>query len=216
MKYKYEITTDSTDNDRYLTLVRIGKSKEDINEARLGCQFTGGVAFFEIYVPNWELGYDFFGTFESYCVKYLKSYYFQPGQEDKDVEQKLLMTYIHLTQKIEKWKERKVKDEKGIRPAPTILCNICKNRINYDTCKAFPNGIPNPWNHDLLHITQYPKQKNDITFELGEAGSRGAKIQPISSIKILSSRFTADNTLNFYKKVREGLVEEEYNDDPTE
>ena len=207
---KYKLTIATTEDDRYLTLLRIGRNKENPNEVELWCQFSGGVAFFEILVPNWELGYDFFSSFESYCVKYLKSHFFQ--DRNRSVELKLLDTYIHLSKRIEKWKTKKLKDEPGIRLAPTILCNICRHRINFNTCKAFPKGIPDEWDQNELHTTPHPKQEknNEITFELGEAGSRCANIQPISSIKILSSRFETEETMTHYMKIRSGLLDEEF------
>jgi hypothetical protein len=220
---KLKLLEKPTEADRYLTLMRIGRSQLNPKDVNLWCQFSGGVAFFDIHVPNWELGFDFFDTFESYCIKYLKAHYFQ--REDDNVELKLLYTYLHLSEKIEKWKERKLKDEPGIRPAPTVLCNVCKYRINFESCKAFPDGIPNPWRHEPLHLTPYsvPKQKkeiskqlNDITFELGEAGSRCAKIEPLVSLRILSSRFIAPETMVVYNKIRAGLLEEEYNDNPVQ
>jgi len=219
---KLKLLEKPTESDRYLTLMRIGRHQLNPKDVNLWCQFSGGVAFFDIHVPNWELGFDFFDTFEAYCIKYLKSHYFQ--RETDNVEMKLLYTYLHLSQKIEKWKEKKLKDEPGIRPAPTVLCNVCKHRITFDTCKAFPEGIPNPWKHDPIHTTPYDvkikqrneigKQRNDVTFELGEAGSRCAKIQPLVSLRILSCRFVAPETMVFYNKIRAGILDEEYNDAP--
>lgn len=218
MKYKYQLTTNTTEEDRFLTVVRIGKSKENEQDARLECQFSKGIVVFEICFPKWEIGFDFFSTFESACVKYVKSHYFQPDQEDIDIEKKLIQTYIHISQKLEKWKAIKFPEDKVIKPVPTILCNICKHRINYNTCRAFPDspGIPKPWKHTDLHLTLYPKPKQftEYTFELGEAGSRGAKIKPIKSLQILSSRFTTAHDLELFKQIREGLLEEEYSDDP--
>ena len=159
---------------------------------------TGGFEF-NFIAPDWQLGYDFFKTlissFKIWIVKLTN-------------KKALLNTYIHIAEKIEKWKERKVKGQQGIRLTPSTLCNICKHRTSYTTCKAFPSGIPSDL-HNKLHTEKLPSQNNDIVFELGEEGSKNAGIKPIRGAQLPHVDYT-DEGFELLDQLEAGLVEEYY------
>jgi uncharacterized protein YlaI len=151
-------------------------------------------------LSDWQLGYDLFETFTDL---YETMFY-----EDKVDKDRLLDSYIELVQKIEKWKERKMKNDPDIKPVPSILCNVCKHRIDYNTCKAFSDGIPKEL-HNELHYTKHSSQKNDIVFELGEEGSKNAGIKQLEDVKLAHRRFT-EEYLERSGKIIIGEIEEEY------
>jgi len=160
--------------------------------------WNGPTDAYPISIENWQLGYDFFEK--------SKNIFRYPEYTDEES----LKTYIYLVEKIEKWKERKVKGQHGIRLTPSTLCNICKHRISYTTCKAFPSGIPKEL-HNKLHTEKLPTQKNDIVFELGEEGSKNAGIKPIREFGEIcgttNERFHQD-----FEKLTKGEKEETYID----
>jgi len=120
-----------------------------------------------------------------------------------------LHNYIYLAQKIEKWKERKAKDNPDIRPTPSTLCNICKHRIDYNTCKAFPNGIPGNL-YNKPHLEKHPEQVNDVVFELGEEGSNNAGIKPIKNYRLVHHRLVRPQGIEGYRNIKKGLIEEKW------
>jgi hypothetical protein len=183
--------------DKYLTLIKIIK-EEDKNEIQLWCHFDIDI-FFTYYLENGELGYDFLNSIDNF---YLET---EGEKIDKEI---VLNTYIYLVQKIEKWKELKAKGDVGIRCAPSTLCNVCKHRTSYTTCKAFPSGIPSEL-HNKLHTEKLQSQKNDIVFELGEEGSKNANIKPIKNMYI-DYCFLTDEFWDECNKIIEGKKEEIY------
>jgi len=186
--------------DSYLCLIRIKKIK-DTKDIYLICDIGGCCWDFRFVLSDWQLGYDLFVR--------LKTVYkdiFEMKLKKEIDEAKLLDSYIHLAQKIEKWKERKA--PKGIRLTPSTLCNACKHRIDYNTCKAFPEGIPKEL-HNQLHYEKHPSQKNDIVFELGEEGSKNAGIKPLKELEVPHCSITA-SYVEFRKNVRYEIEEEEF------
>ena len=187
---------------RYLTLTYVKKLKNK-KDVRLGCDF--GFLNLGFTASNWELGFDFFTEFRDFHVEYYDKEPFQ-GQ--------VLNTYIYLSQKLEKWKERKTKGESGINPTPSTLCNVCKHRISYNTCHAFLNGIPDDL-HNKVHLTKHISQTNDIVFELGEEGSRSANIPLLKDLVVIYISY--DNEDNkFYSDIMDGLIEERYGEEQYE
>ena len=126
----------------YLSVVQL---KNIAGDVYVTCYLAGNYQFL-FFAQDWQLGYNFFEEF---------TYHFHGHLRRKITNQKaLLNTYIHVAEKIEKWKERKVKGQQGIRLTPSTLCNICKHRTSYTTCKAFPSGIPNDL-HNKLHTEKH-------------------------------------------------------------
>ena len=181
--------------EKYLTLFWLTSINK--NKLKLSCH-DDGTYMLEFVISNWELGYDFLEIFGNHKKTF---------NQDLDKET-LLNTYIHLAQKIEKWKDRKAKGIAGIRCAPSTLCNICKHRISYTTCKAFLSGIPSEL-HNNLHTEKHHTQKNDIVFELGEEGSKNINIKPINGITISHYSFT-DDGIKELENIIEGIEEEKY------
>jgi hypothetical protein len=181
--------------ERYITLVSL--TNKDKNNLKLLCQL--GSIFFEIFLEGWELGYDFFESFKNT---------FEKEESEKTDEKILINTYVHIVEKIEKWKERKVKGQQGIRLTPSTLCNVCKHRISHTTCKAFPSGIPNDL-HNKLHTEKHNTQKNDIVFELGKEGSTNANIEPIKEIWVVYARFISEQ-IKIFGDISRGTREEDY------
>jgi len=185
----------------YLHLAEIRRSK-NTNEVEIVCQSSN--RFYTFLIQDWQLGYDFYNWLDDY---YSNEY----DEEDYNGitnEELLLNTYIHLAEKIEKWKELKVKGQNGIRLTPSTLCNICKHRTSYTTCEAFPSGIPKEL-HNKLHTEKLPTQKNDIVFEMGEEGSKNAGIKPMDhcDARICSM---APAGWDEWAKLKQGLIEEKY------
>ena len=194
-------TKDISIEDLYLHLSRIKKSKNK-NEVEVICQSSN--RFHHFFIQDWQLGHDFYEWLNDYC----KDDYYEEDYDSVTHEELLLNTYIDIAQKIEKWKELKVKGQNGIRLIPSTLCNICKHRTSYTTCKAFPSGIPSEL-RNKLHTEKLPSQKNDIIFELGEEGSKNANIKPIGEYnKIIVSM--VPQGWDEYAKLKQGLIEEKY------
>jgi len=48
-------------------------------------------------------------------------------------------------------------------------CDICKHRTEGETCKAFPNGIPEMFIMNTYpHSVKEPDQQDDFVFEIGD------------------------------------------------
>jgi len=152
---------------KYFDTVKVILSTNDV---RLSCEM--GPYKYKFTVQEWQLGYDFFKEFTTHYKEAVVW-----GWELTNYEA-LLNSYILTAEVIEKRKEQIIRDQPGIRLTPSTLCNICKHRTSYTTCKAFPSGIPNDL-HNKLHTEKLPSQKNDIVFELGEEGSKVTNIKPI-------------------------------------
>ena len=180
--------------ERYITLVSLTNKDNNIE---LQCKL--GSTFFEIFLEGWELGYDFFKSFKNI---------YENEESEKTDEKIFLNTYIHIVEKIEKWKERKAKGQNGIRLTPSTLCNVCKHRTSYTTCKAFPSGIPSEL-HNKLHTKKLPSQKNDIVFELGKEGSENANIKPIIKTWVAYARCTQEH-IKVLRDISRGTREEDY------
>jgi hypothetical protein len=191
---KKQENVNNVDN-RYITLVALTNINK--NNIKLHCQL--GSTFYDILLENWELGYNFFESFKDR---------YEEEQSEKTDEKILLNTYIYLAERVEKWKERKVKGQNGIRLTPSTLCNICKHRTSYTTCKAFPSGIPSDL-HNKLHTEKHNTQKNDIVFELGKEGSTNANIEPIKNIQVFFARFTSER-IKIFGDISRGTREEDY------
>jgi hypothetical protein len=184
------------DFGRYLILLSI----EKINEKYIQVRSAVHGWEFMFVSSNWQVGYDFFAEFKE---NYNWAFHEAPDQEDR-----VFNSYIHLVQNIEKWKERKMKDDPDIKSVPSILCNVCKHRIDYNKCKAFPDGIPKEL-HNELHYTEHSSQKNDIVFELGEEGSKNAGIKPISNIRIWHIHYSPEYCDVLYD-IKRGKREEQF------
>ena len=183
---------------KYFYILHLGKVK-DTNDVSITCFMGDEFAF---RAPDWQLGYNFFEEFVSHVERFTSI-----GIMGYKLNQEaLLNTYIHIAEVIEKWKERKVKGQQGIRLTPSTLCNICKHRTSYTTCKAFPSGIPSEL-HNKLHTEKLPSQNNDIIFELGEEGSKVANIKPIKNV-VMYRDYYDDDGLDFIEKIQDGLEEE--------
>ena len=183
----------------YLHLAEVRKHK---NEVEIICQSSN--RFHKFFIQDWQLGYDFYKWLDDYH----KDDYYEEDYDGVAHEELLLNTYIYLAERVEKWKERKVKGQQDIRLTPSTLCNVCKHRTSHTTCKAFPNGIPSEL-RNKLHTEKLPSQKNDIVFELGEEGSKVANIKPIKEYnKMIVSM--APQGWDEYAKLKQGLIEEKY------
>ena len=185
---------------------------------------SNGPYFYNFWIKDQQLGYDFFEKFEKadYEIHPKKT----PLEKEELVntygagileyypdldKERLLNTYIDIVERIEKWKERKVKGQQGIRLTPSTLCNICKHRTSYTTCKAFPSGIPSEL-RNKLHTDKLPLQKNNIIFELGEEGSKNAGIKQTSVFDVIHVCWTENGYDKLLKKLKkEGETYGEYN-----
>jgi hypothetical protein len=61
-------------------------------------------------------------------------------------------------------------------PVFFVKCDICKHRTEGETCKAFPDGIPEDFTSGTYpHRGKHPSQKNDIVFELGKLNENASE-----------------------------------------
>ena len=208
------------EQQNYLKLTTVRYNKKN-GEVLLTCNY-GGTYIYNFWIKEWQLGYDFFEKFEKeFYEKYPKK---TPLEKEELVntygagileyypnldKERLLNTYIDIVERIEKWKE--LKAEPGIRRTPSTLCNICKHRTSYTTCKAFSSGIPSEL-RNKLHTEKLPSQKNDIVFELGEEGSKNAGIKRTSVFDKWHIHWVGDGYDKLLEKLeKEGESYGEYN-----